>query len=487
MENNSSREFLIKNNHGFTLVGVLMVLVVLSILGISIIAVASNSLKASSGERNDQSVFYIAEAGVVEKVNDINIDVEEAFRSVKKIYDQLSIKNKETFDFVGRFYSEVVSKVDLSPQIMSAFEPNFGSNPSASITVTQKSTNPPIYEIKSIGNIDGKIRTVTQELTIFLEPSIVDDPGGIGGPGLSERMALFVKKSIELGGSVKIHGDAGIQSKNIGDTKFSGGGAVTGEVIRGIENFIDLPPFPSFPSYTIPADQEIKNSNGNKTNLVKDGKLLINNYITNGYTLNMNNDLEYKEIHLNENNTLTINVANADRIIVVDHLNVTNGHIKITGTGKLTIYVKNKITMGSASTMNDNTKDVQKLQIYQKGSNSINLAGGQKIYGSLYAEQSDINITGGGGFQGDIYTGGKNIYVGGGTSVNTQLFLAPNAKFVLGEGGHIKGLVIADSFIGTGGGSVTYNGTSFNPGSGGSMKDYGNGANLIKKAPLVEK
>lgn len=479
LEKLQRRNHLHANNNGFTLVSVLIVLVVLSVLGLSILMITSNSVKLSVGERDDQSVFYIAEAGIVERVYDIDKNVADAFGEIKAIHNNLSIKEKGEYDFVGKFYSRVISKVNLAPSTQ-LFESNLGNVPVASITVTQKSANPIIYEIESAGKIGDKTRKVTQGLTIFLEPSMIE------GPVMSGNVALYVNKTIQLGGSVTIHGNVNMKSTNPGDKILSGGASITGQVAQGVGNFIELPSFPSYPTYNIPADREIKNSNGNKTDLIKSGKLLIGNYITNGYTLSMSNNIEFKEIFLNENNTLTIDIGNATREIVVEHLNVANGHIKITGTGKLTIYVKNNITMGAASTVNSNASNVDKLKIYQKGSNPINLEGGQKIYGSLHAEAADISIKGGGGFQGDILTGGQNIYVGGGASVNSQLFLAPNAKFTLGEGGHIKGAVIADSFIGTGGGSVTYNETSSGTGSGGSIKDYGDGSNLMKKTPLIE-
>src|SRR4051812_42718631 len=71
-QNRSLRE----NERGFTLIAVLVVLVVLTVLTISVLTVTSNSMKTSTGERNDQSAYYIAEAGativmanIEEKVN----------------------------------------------------------------------------------------------------------------------------------------------------------------------------------------------------------------------------------------------------------------------------------------------------------------------------------------------------------------------------------------------------------------------------------
>jgi type II secretory pathway pseudopilin PulG len=476
------------SERGFTLLGVLMVLVVLSVLGVGIIATSANVMKVSTEERKDQSVFYIAEAGVVKGIHEIETVVNQVFNDVNDEFKGLSSLEKKVFNFENRFYKELDMRIPttLTPP---SFETSLGETPSASVTVTSISINPRIYKIKSVGVIGNKTRTVVQEFTISLNPSEIEKPGIPG------NRALQVSKKIDMGGSVKVEGDAGIESRDSNDVKFSGTARVTGKLFHGVKNNISLPSFPIYPTYNIPRDQKIKNSNGNETDLVKDGKILIGNYITNGYTLNMSGNMEFKEIFVNENNTFIINLGTADKEIVVDHLNVINGHIKIVGSGKLTIYVKDKITLGSSSTINakynglndhQQAGDINKLKVYQKGSNPINLAGGQKIYGSLHAESANINITNGGGFQGDIFTGGKEIYVGGGTSVNTQVFLAPNAKFTLGEGGHIKGSVIADSFIATGGGSLTYAVTNPGNGIGGSETSYGNGENIITKKSLIE-
>lgn len=477
-----------QNEKGYTLLGVLMVLTIFSVLGMSILIISKSSVQLSDNERDDQSVFYIAEAGVVEKVTEIEVKVKLAFDKINTIYNSMSKKEQEKFDFEGKFYKEVLEQVREEETIISNFEPHFGNQPEARIIVTRvNDNNPPIFKVQSVGNISGKNRAAVQELKISLAPDSTDNEEGENPPLFSEEMAVHVKKNIELSGSVKIYGDVATESDNYSSFKFSGTGEVIGEKFFNLNNSIGLPNFPNIPKYNIPPDQKISNRNGNTTDLVKDGKLLINNYISNGYILNMDQNLEYKEIILNENNKLTINLENHDREIVVDHLNVQNGHIDIKGTGNLTIYVREKITMGAGSKINENTKDPKRLLVYQQGSNEINLSGDQKIYGSLYAEQSNIIITGGGGFQGNIYSGGKRVQVKGGTHVNTQLFLVPNAKFELSEGGHIKGSIIADSFTGTGGGSVTFgeSGSGLIPNP--PNINYGDGNDLVTKTPLIEK
>lgn len=126
--------------------------------------------------------------------------------------------------------------------------------------------------------------------------------------------------------------------------------------------------------------------------------------------------------------------------------------------------------MGAGSTINSNTGDVKKLKMYQKGFNQIDLGGDQKVFGSLYAETANIKIGAGGGFHRDIFSGGTKVTVDGGARVNSQLFLVPNAKFTL-----------------SGGGSVTYTESDSELIPGGSIKDYGDGSDLVENTSTIEK
>lgn len=70
----------IKNQRGSALALALFLVVIISILGISLLSVSSNSLKQVDYERKDQAVFYIAEAGV-------NLAKEEVKFKLRKIED----------------------------------------------------------------------------------------------------------------------------------------------------------------------------------------------------------------------------------------------------------------------------------------------------------------------------------------------------------------------------------------------------------------
>ncbi|MCD8509085.1 MAG: PilX N-terminal domain-containing pilus assembly protein [Bacillus sp. (in: Bacteria)] len=61
----------IVNQRGYTLILVLLVIVVLSISGVSIMGVTASNTKRSSGDRDHQAVYYIAEAGATLKMEEI--------------------------------------------------------------------------------------------------------------------------------------------------------------------------------------------------------------------------------------------------------------------------------------------------------------------------------------------------------------------------------------------------------------------------------
>ena len=486
MKNIKKDRLVFNNSGGYTLLGVLLIVVVFSILGVSLISLSFNSVKMSTGERDDQSAFYIAESGITESMYKIDEMSNKIYKDIRDYYERLPIEKKNTYNFKEQFYKKISEEIINSTTTLESFETNFENKPFAVVTLKRlSSAYPPQYRIESIGNIGSKRRTVTQDFSISLEDEKEDSniPGNI---------AVYVNKTINLSGSATIHGNVGTRANN-GSVKLTGGAKVTGEIFYDVPDFMGLPPFPNIPTYSIPPDRIFKESEWNKTDLIKDGKLLINNWMTNGYTLNMSEigdkdgNVQFEEILLGSSNNLIINVGEKDREIVVKHLNVLNGHIQIIGKGTLTIYVKDTITMGSGSTINSNTKDVDKLKVFQKGDSEITLAGDQKIYGSLYAEKANITISGGGGFQGDIYTGGTEVNVNGGAGVISQLFLAPNAKFTLAEGGKIKGLIIADSFVGSGGVSVTYNELNGDIESGGSIPGKGEDGSFINRESLIEK
>jgi hypothetical protein len=470
---------LITNENGIALVVVLMVLVVTSIMGVTLLELSSNSIKKSSVESNYQSTYYIAESGTTYMMNDLS-------SNIMNIYNQ----SNDGITFFNNVETMFNSKTNFT---YSDFEQNSGQQPSAVIKIAKinnTNANSAVtrdYNITSVGKINNSSRTVTRtfHLTWKAKSSI----------NIPTDTSVFVKTFISLDGGASVSGGIGTNSSLNNQIILDGGASILGNgniyvgpnagpnliskpnymvinnpIIKmpGIKTF-NIPAFPGIPtSYPTPSNLQLTDSKGkNSYYVINNGALNIDNYLCDNFTLSMNQDLSFTDININSNYTLNINVGNSNRSMVVNNLSLPNGNIVIQGNGTLTIYVKGNITMGSGSVINTGG-NVDKLKIYLKGSGdpsnpkNIALSGSQDIYGSLFAEDANISFSGGSGFQGHIITGGKKITISGGAYANTQLFYAPSADFTISGGGTIKGSIIANSLTATGGSDIIYQALNIN-------------------------
>lgn len=508
------RMVLLKNDQGMALVMVLLVLVLVSILGLSLMGLALNNMKMSTSERTYQSTYYIAESG-------ITFTMDKVSKNVVEIYNNST--NQTTF-FSN--IESMITNLNNEPPYKN-FENSFGHTPEARISIesspnTQNTTFRD-YKITSIGTIDNRSRTVGKQIRISWTPK-----NNITIPDT----AVFVKETVVLSGGGAIEGGAGTNSSAPSSITLNGNASISGKIYVGpgsgnnvinkphwmeLDNEIvnlsnkksfELPPFPVYPNNTIPLNEKVYKSNSSY-NVIYNGTLRVNNWVADGYTLNMEQDLYFNEIYITSNYSLNIYVGNSNRSIVVNDLNLPNGKINVIGSGKLTIYVNNSITMGSGSTINtsdeiDNfskkkgnadtksqlIKDqVKKLDIYYKGS-SLDLSGSQKIYGSLYAQNANLSFSGGSGFQGSIITGGEQINISGGANAITQLFYAPNADINISGGGTIKGQIIGKSYTSSGGSLITlenFNDAELPPILGGTSGGTVSASDILSTQPTREK
>lgn len=79
-----------QNERGYMLVGALLIIVLLFVVGLSLTTLASFSLKNASDERNHQSVYYIAEAGLNHLANKFE-------KAVSDIYEDETIRSEDDF------------------------------------------------------------------------------------------------------------------------------------------------------------------------------------------------------------------------------------------------------------------------------------------------------------------------------------------------------------------------------------------------------
>ncbi|MEH7223079.1 pilus assembly PilX N-terminal domain-containing protein [Bacillus sp. JJ1566] len=440
----------IQNEKGIALVMVLLILTVMTILGLALIGLTLNNMKMSSGERSYQSTYYIAESGVTYTMDRVN-------KNIVNLYNDSTDK--------GTFFSkidEMVTLINNEPAYRN-FEEAFGHTPEAKISITKIGNNDSNasyrdYQITSIGTIDNRSRTVEKQIRIsWINKTNIEIP----------HTAVFVKEKIEIGGNATIVGDIGTNSTDPKLIDINKPEMVSGKVYVGPESsfhFVnnipvekltrkyrfDIPQFPMFPDYPFPTNSDIFN----------DGSL----YLTKDYTLNLQQDLQFKVINIGKDNTLNIDVGNSNRNIVVDDLNVNGGKLNIIGTGKLTVYVKNDINLGANDRINSTDKDgnvitnkqaikekVKKLDIFYKGQKDLRFTNGQRIYGSLIVQDIEIEMLGQSGFEGFIISAGDRITINGDNKNELQQFIyAPNAHVDIGNI-KIEGTIISKSFSSNGG------------------------------------
>ncbi|MBS4208952.1 PilX N-terminal domain-containing pilus assembly protein [Bacillus sp. FJAT-50079] len=467
---------LIHNETGYSLVSVLLLIVLFSALGLGLVTMTTNSVKTTAGERSDQSAYYIAEACMTLEMAEIEEIIDEVYSNTN---------NAENF------YSTLASRIVMSKPCTEEFEEHFGQKPRAEISVTETNQGDRReYTLTSQGYIDNKKRTLEQKFSLKWQPK------NNGGNLVIPEMALFVEDTITIKNGT-ISGDIGTRKAGASSIIVSGGPNVTGGIYvpKGFDgiainkpdwmtsfpkaigaDLVEFPKLPNFPEFpTLPF--------ANERNIFLSGGT--------GRTIELSQSQHFNQIKIESNLTLNINVGNTDKEIVVDKLLLPTGHIKLLGTGKLTIYVTDEISFGSGSSINDGG-DVSRINIFLKGSkqpdNRLILAGSQKLYGSIYAEKANIRFTAGGGFNGNLFTGGTLFEMAGGAWSTSPIILAPNAKFEHTNGA-IKGTIVAKSYEITGGATLTYNKMQFTEGpisAGGGGNSTGIPLEFVKEVPYEQ-
>jgi len=450
-----------KNANGFTLVGVLMVLVVLSVLGVSVLMITSNFVKLSTGERDDQSVFYIAEAGAT-------IVMSEIEEKVKTHSSSSAITTANAF--FAKLEAEILSRKKpssemLEPRVIDSFEMNLGKKPLAEVTVEpvdpMNGSAFREYKIFSTGEIGNQNRTRT--VVGYIQISYIEG----GGISIPPNVGVYAD-NIKLENGT-INGDLILGSATGKGIEISGWPTINGKIIipDGANNNIitgppewikqkappvvktnmdykfSLPPFPDFPEYPMMLNSKVD----------KDGNLNIGT----AQTLSLDANYQFKNISFTSDATLTLDVGSKDISIVANRI-AGGGHLNIKGTGRLTIYLRDNINLSGH--VNKDKKD--NLLIYigpsQNPDNPKTLISSDygQFNASIYAKDANIEFRGSAKLEGHLITGGQKVKFPGATSGKSSgtVAYAPNANVELTGSGSLEGTVISKYFNLSGGGKV---------------------------------
>ncbi|MFJ7667509.1 hypothetical protein ACIQXI_10385 [Lysinibacillus sp. NPDC097195] len=535
------------DERGYSFLFVFLTIILVTVLGLSIIKIANNTLKTSAHERDDQSIYYIAEAGLNYGRAHFNLSLDTAFAQAdinyhlaKIAYEQQPVGDPPNYKsllldelrLLG-YPTDLNSSVTLDntmtnlnqqPFKKPIFEEQFGQSPEANVYITLKNDKEDQlqYEMESTGLFKNTAitRTLQQYITISLEFADIEIPDGSGsngnggtneGNGSSngghfspKEYAVQTKGNIIVTGGGKITGNVASAD---GIIRLGGGASISGSIgtsldrfeiehsgldkyknqVNGSKNFPEnvLAPFPSDRMDTLsqlkyPANEEAAKDQWNKTNIIHNGNFQADNWIANNYTLNLTGDTHFKQFKVDQNNAITINVGNSDKDLYIENLDIIQGHIKIIGTGKLNIYVKNTFNIkGSFNTGGD----LSQVNFLYSGTTPLTLSNETQIVGSLYAKEADLTFSGGVGIKGNIFTGGQNVTFNGGFNSTSQYIIAPNATIKVQGGANIKGAIVADNILVDGGGNITFGESVVPPENGGGSTNPGENPNPGNPSP----
>lgn len=404
---------LLKKEDGITLVQVLLLIILLTTLGVSILNISLNQYRNAIKKEKELLAYYIAKSGA----NVVAGAIENS------IIEPAELENKKSAP---------------TPLSGGFFE----------VEVTRDGDK---IIINSVGTVDNFSRSLKLELS------------RIRGSFPLFDHALFATGIIKMDGSPYIKGDFGTNQSSAGSIDFAGGNPrFEGDIYIGpdgdsettvskpswykldseIHNLpeeleFSLPPYPEFP-----------------TSLPYYGTFTASWYPSPPYYIN--NSGWYDKIDVQSE--LIINIYDEDLIIRTNDFSVTgSGKVTINkmGSGKLILYVSDKFNIAGSGTVN-NHGDPNDVFLYYSGTQTLNPAGATKFFGNVYVERADIEIGGSGGIIGNIISGGNKIRISGDASAIVRALYAPNADIYYEGSGKTRGTVIGKDVHMSGGSSIIY-------------------------------
>nr|WP_321293195.1 PilX N-terminal domain-containing pilus assembly protein [uncultured Trichococcus sp.] len=482
-----------EDENGSGLVLTLMVLLVLSVLGVSIGTLALGSYRLSDANRDDTSAYYVAEAGAVAAYEEIQGEVLSAY------------ENNAT---EGSFYNHVSSIVTAqNGQSSVDFAEQFGTEPTATIATAQKDSK--IYTITSIGEVDGKKRTVTKQFTVTW---VEKNTAGGGLPILPDNAALLTQGKIEVSNGT-LQGDLYINSVEPKSFQISGNPTFTSATLFysnkiTAEELLDYPSwynklpkleakdedwdFGNYPGLlnqisapNITEKLPVKNIG---THMVQDedGNVKVTNYQTKNYVLELESDVYIPEMTSNANRSFSIDTGGANRTIVVDALDL-GGDIQVEGEGTLTLIVKNSFHINNGGISFNEDGVPNKVTIIYLGNSELDLGKIKLMNGNMIVKNADVK-TNNTSINGVFLTGGNTVELSGGGAGSNMVLIAPNAAVSLTGSYSITGSVIAKTFAMGGGTRLSYqviDTTGFLFGSAAPAADP-EPEDIISSEPIIE-
>lgn len=391
----------IKSNDGYALVIALLVITVVTVLGLGILTTTSSSKKLSEEESKDQTAYYIAEAGLNQK--------KEELKDAKVVYDDFvtSVKNqkltKEQFVSKLRLFAEEKLSDQLEPIEYGADVFN-RKNARASVkTVMNVSETELKFTITSTGIIKSNDSSNEKKRTVQSVDSY--------NLNISDNGDRLGKYTAYLSGSNNALSMSGGKSYIQGDIGFSA--PPTGTFVKDFKHDGEVffnasepyKPFPNnkFENFTDKTCIACKDFSSLKENSIKALNEALEAQPNNPKTIirtgdTLEGDYQLTKTSLVNAGTYTVKEGKNVRIFI-DEFPGNSGilNLKFSGSGNIYFYI-NKVNIPQLLNLDLGQNNVyffsKKDDIDFKGSVNINNAKSLQMYSYDDIEmQGSINIT----------------------------------------------------------------------------------------------
>jgi len=413
-----------KNELGFTLVAVLMVLVVLSVLGVSVLMITSNFVKLSAGERDDQSVFYIAEAG-------LTVEMAEIEETITEVYNI----TKTEAEFFNALNARIIA---VSKSTSATFENIHGKETNARIDVEELNTgNPREYKVASVGIIGNSTRKVKAIISIDWSKNneIIDNllfyskKFSFHGTAVNAVLGSIIMDGIETHG---LNGGSKLNITNMyfnGPVKMDGGSASFGSEIKPGHIYVngDLDFWGG--TRNVYGDLRV-NGKFRLKDAIINGDVYVNGDLELGWTPQIKKNIYYTGNLItpsNYNQSLLSKVIKVDSVdgftipmvdfdLKEDSWYINNGYVvKSNETGTIPPNAKMLVN----NYINTNNQSITgQVVIVSKG--DIILRGGSGFSGALIAPNGKVEYSGDGVFNGVIISKNEISLPKGGNTINLK-------------------------------------------------------------------
>ena len=436
----------------------LIIFLVISIIGAALMTVVMGKARQTNDLEKRTQAYFFARSGVEiarEYVNEKRKNDEQFFdEKVIVLHGNISSENNGELSFDFQDVTDVWPK----DNVRASFEASASSFRNNEI-VTAVWRDNEYTNFLSSGNAGDMTRTL----------AFMCSEGSAGIPVFD--MAIFADGKISIGSAQKVYGNVGTNStitkgKNRaitiggnnkiteGDVYFGNGanidGMKAGDFTRdGTLCTLDsnrdyallLPDFPETPELI------------NKDDLEVDQDVSVN---ADGY---------YKKITVGNRKTLTFDTGNAENVrkIVVDEFEFgSDSSIKLSGEGKLNLYVGVFITTGNSSisiNKEGDRKEIDRVVLYYSGNSLENVD--LDLIGTFFIEgASDITLG-----QGNnelrvsgliIYAGESDVTMKGIPETHTVALFAPKAKVIMSGNASFYGAIVCNEYSANGNPDVYY-------------------------------